>query len=550
MQRTCAQKDSIRFIIGVDNKQQVWYIFDTDKLIGSIKIVRITTKVKPFFQVMENVMDQILSALFVVLAPKMLFLIFSGTFIGIVVGALPGLSATLGVAILLPVTYYLLPAEGLLLLLGIYTGGIYGGSIAAILLNIPGCPASLMTSLDGYPMTLRGEGGKAIGIATVSSFIGGTLGVFALIFVAPLLAKAALSFGPAEYATLALFGLSAIVMVVAQSAIKGFIGVCVGLLAATVGMDPMVSVPRFTYGSIDLMSGINYIPVVIGLFGLCEVFTQAFDTEAQVKIRQKVTQVFPRGEDMKAILYGFFHPSWIGTLIGALPGAGGSIAAIISYNRAQAMSKTPEKFGTGLAEGIVACETANNASIGGAMVPLMTLGIPGSSVTAVLLGAMLMHNINPGPMLFVTNADLVYTIFLGMMMANVAMLILGISCAKISPNIVNLPRSVLLPIITLLCIIGAYSMGNSIFDVGTMLASGILGFVFRQIGISSGPIILGLILGPIAEANFRAAMELSNGSFSIFVSSPLSAGILLVTVALLAFPFIRKAMSKKNNALR
>lgn len=491
-------------------------------------------------------MDPMLSALLVVLSPKMLFLIFAGTFVGIGVGALPGLSATLGVAILLPVTYYLSPAEGLLLLLGIYTGGIYGGSIAAILLNIPGCPASLMTTLDGYPMTRRGEGGRAIGIATVSSFVGGVVGVFALIFVAPLLAGAALRFGPAEYAALALFGLSAIVMVVAKSVVKGFIGVCIGLLAATVGMDPMVSVPRFTYGSIELMSGINYIPVVIGLFGLCEVFTQAFETETRGKVRQTVARVFPRGEDLKAIVRGFFHPAWIGTLIGALPGAGGSIAAIISYNRAQAMSGHPEKFGTGVAEGIVSCETANNASIGGAMVPLMTLGIPGSSVTAVLLGAMLMHNINPGPMLFVTNAELVYTVFIGMMAANVAMLVLGISSAKLFPNIVNLPRSALLPGITLLCVIGAYSMGNSIFDVGTMLASGVLGFLFRQVGINSGPIILGLILGPIAEANFRGAMELSDGSLSIFVKSPLSLGILLVTAALIAFPFIRSALAKKK----
>lgn len=493
-------------------------------------------------------MDQLLVALGHVLSPTMLLLVFGGTFVGIVVGALPGLSATLGVAILLPVTYYLAPAEGLLLLLGIYTGGIYGGSIAAILLNIPGCPASLMTTLDGYPMAQRGEGGRGIGIATICSFIGGTVGILALIFISPILAKAALSFGPAEYAMLALFGLSAIVVVVAKSIIKGFIGVCIGLLLATVGMDPMVSVPRFTYGSIELLGGINYIPVVIGLFGLREVLISAFNNEKREQVRQTVRRVLPTAEDFKIMLKGAFHPCWIGTLIGALPGAGGSIAAIISYNRAVAASKTPERFGTGITEGLTASETANNASIGGAMVPLMTLGIPGSSVTAVLLGAMLMNNITPGPMLFSTNPELVYTVFLGMMAANVAMLILGLACAKIFPHVINLPQSALLPCIALLCAVGAYAMNNSFFDVGLMLASGIGGFLLRELGVNPGPVILGLILGPIAEANFRGAMELSDGSLLIFVSTPLSALILALTAALVALPLIRAYLARRKAA--
>jgi len=490
-------------------------------------------------------MEHILSGLAVVFSLKMILFIFAGTFVGIVVGALPGLSATLGVAILLPVTYYLSPVEGLLLLLGIYTGGIYGGSIAAILLNIPGCPASVMTTLDGYPMTRRGEGGRAIGIATLSSFLGGTIGLFSLIFVAPVLAQTALSFGPTEYASLALFGLSAIVMVVAKSILKGFIGVCIGLLVATVGMDPMVSVPRFTYGSIELMAGVNFIPVVIGLFGFCEVLTQAMDTKVRIAVRQRVSRVLPHGNDFRVILHNFIHPSWIGTLIGALPGAGSAIAAIISYNRAMTMAKKPEEFGTGIPEGIVACETANNASIGGAMVPLMTLGIPGSSVTAVLLGAMMMHNLTPGPMLFVNNASVVYSIFIGMIVANFAMLVLGLGCAKLFPHIVNLPRSALLPSIAILCVLGAYAMGNSFFDVGIMLSAGIIGFLFKEFGINNGAVILGLILGPIAEANFRGSMELSGGNLLVFITSPISAFILLLTLLLILFPVIRKVVQRK-----
>ncbi len=491
-------------------------------------------------------MPTLLAAFSDVIHPWMTGIIFFGTFVGILVGALPGLSATLGVAILLPVTYYLSPAEGLLLLLGIYTGGIYGGSIAAILLNIPGCPASLMTTLDGYPLSRRGEGGRAIGIATVSSFIGGTVGVLALIFISPLLARAALSFGPAEYALLAFFGLSAIVVVVAKSVLKGFISACIGLMLATVGMDPLVSVERFSYGNFDLLGGINYIPVVIGLFGLCEVFTQALETRQAAAVRQVVRRVFPSGDDLKTILRNSFHPCWIGTLIGALPGAGGSIASIISYNRAMASDTNPERFGTGITEGLVASETANNAAVGGAMVPLLTLGIPGSSVTAVLLGAMLMHNITPGPMLYVNNPHMVYVIFIGMVMANVAMLVLGIAGAKIFPRVVNLPRTALLPVIALLCIIGAYAMSSSYTDVVIMILSGLFGFMLKQLGIPAGPLILGLILGPIAESNFRGAMELSDGSLSIFIRSPLSCGILALTMLLLASPLIRRLIAKPN----
>ncbi len=493
-------------------------------------------------------MDHLIASFVEVFSPTILFLLFSGTFIGIVVGALPGLSATLGVALLLPVTYYLSPAEGMLLLLGIYTGGIYGGSVAAILLNIPGCPASLMTTLDGYPMAKRGEGGRAIGIATCSSFVGGVIGVLGLIFVSPLLAKAALSFGPIEYAALALFGLSAIVVVVAKSIIKGFIGVCVGLFLATVGMDPMVSVPRFTYGSIDLMGGVNYLPVIIGLFGFCEVLSQAFDGAIKERISRAVSSVIPTREDFKKIGRYFFHPAWIGTLIGALPGAGASIAAIISYNRALAASKEPEKFGTGIPEGLIACETANNASIGGSMVPLMTLGIPGSSTTAVLLGAMLMHDITPGPMVFVNSPQLVYTIFIGMLMANVAMLILGLASARIFPRIVTMPKSVLLPTITVLCTVGAYSMGNSFFDVGIMLVSGLVGFIFKEMGINAGPVVLGLILGPIFETNFRGAMELSAGDMTVFVQSPISATILAITVLLVLSPSLKAWYQKRKQS--
>ncbi len=479
---------------------------------------------------------------------KMLLFVSGGTILGITVGALPGLTATMGVAILLPVTFYMSPEEGMLILLGIYVGGIYGGSIAAILMNIPGCPASIMTTLDGYPMTQRGEGGRAIGLATTCSFIGGIFGVMALIFIAPILARFALSFGPPEYALLAFFGLSAIVVVAAKSMVKGFIGVILGLLMATVGMDPIVSVPRFTFGSIDLLTGIGYIPVVIGLFGLAEVLSQTLKMVTREAVKQRLKRVIPTVPDLKNIFRNAFYPCWMGTFIGALPGAGATIAAIISYNRAMQTARKPELFGTGIPEGIIACETANNATIGGAMVPLLTLGIPGSAVTAVLLGAFMMHNIQPGPLLFVQHAELVYTIFVGLIVANIAMLIFGIAGAKVIPRVVNLPKSVLLPTIAILCVVGSFALHNSLFEVGSMVVSGVIGFLLREMEISPGPIILGLILGPIAEINFRGALELSAGNPLIFVTRPVSLAVLILTIILIAYPFVRESMLKRKEA--
>lgn len=495
-------------------------------------------------------MDILLQALSDTLSPMILGLVFGGVFLGIIIGALPGLSATMGVAILLPFTYYLSPAEGMALLLGIYTGGIYGGSIPAILLNIPGCPASLMTTLDGYPMSCKGQGGRAIGIATVSSFIGGLVGVLALCLLGPALAKFALSFSPEAYASLAFLGLSAIVVVVSDSIIKGFISVFIGLLLGTVGMDPIVSVQRFTFGSVDLLTGINYVPVIIGLFGLAEVFTQAVAPSAGQQGGAPLTNILPGRADLKTIFRNALHPCWIGTAIGALPGAGGTIASIISYNRAKAASRCPENFGTGIPEGIVASEVANNASIGGSLVPLLTLGIPGSAAAAVLLGALMMHDLQPGPNLFVSDGRLVNTIFGILIMANVAMLALGLLSARIFPKIIQLPRSALLPFITLLCVMGSYALNNSVFEVCIMLAAGIAGFFLKGFGVSAGPIILGLILGPLVEANFRAALELSDGDISIFVKDPLSAAILGITCALIAFPLVKNVVRKRKAAGR
>lgn len=483
------------------------------------------------------------AALQTVFTLKMIGLIFGGSALGILVGALPGLSATMGMALMLPITFYMPPAEGILMLLGLYTGAVFGGAYSAILLNIPGAPPSVMTALDGYPMAQRGEAGRAISLATVGSTLGGIAGVIALIIIAPVLARFALRFGPAEYTVLAVFGLSAIVAVSGKSLARGFAGVTIGVLLATVGMDNFTNVSRFTFGSIELMSGINFIPVVIGLFGLAEVLSQILETSSEGIINKNIRRLFLSRSDFMKVLKGFFPASFIGIVIGVLPGAGGTIASIISYNHAMQSSKEPEKFGTGIPEGIIAAETANNASVGGAMVPLLTLGVPGSSPAAILLGALLIHNLRPGPMLFTTQPALINTIFIGLLVAQFSLLLWGLLTARAAPWILSVRKEVMLPAIAVLCIIGSFALKNSFFDVGIMLAAGIIGFFLNRLGVKPGTIILGLILGPMFENNLRSTIEIS-GVTPIF-TSPICIVLWILTAAMILYPLCRMLRLKK-----
>jgi putative tricarboxylic transport membrane protein len=485
----------------------------------------------------------LLAALQAVFTFKMIALIFGGSALGIIVGALPGLSATMGMALMLPITFYMPPSEGILMLLGLYTGAVFGGAYSAILLNIPGAPPSVMTSLDGYPMAQKGEAGRAISLATVGSTLGGIAGVIALIIIAPILAKFALRFGPAEYTVLAVFGLSAIVAVSGKSLAKGFAGVTLGVLLSTVGMDNFTNVSRFTFGSIELMSGINFIPVVIGLFGLAEVISQILESTKEGIITKAINRLLLSAGDFRLILKGLIPASLIGIVIGVLPGAGGTIASIISYNHAMQSSKEPEKFGTGTPEGIIAAETANNASVGGAMVPLLTLGVPGSSPAAILLGALLIHNLRPGPMLFTTQPVLISTIFVGLLVAQFSLLLWGLGTARIAPWILAVRKEVMLPVIAVLCVIGAFALKNSFFDVGIMLVSGIAGFFLNKLGIKPGTIILGLILGPMFENNLRSTIEIS-GIAPVF-TSPICVVLWVLTAAMILYPICRMLRLKK-----
>ncbi|MEW6624656.1 MAG: tripartite tricarboxylate transporter permease [Bacillota bacterium] len=472
--------------------------------------------------------------------PEALLLAFLGMFFGIIVGAVPGLTATMAIAILTPFTFSLSPINGLLMLVGIYIGGVYGGCMSAILLNIPGTPSALMTALDGHPMANNGQPGRALGIATISSALGGLIGTLILLTIAPFLARFALKFGAAEYFALCCFGLSVVAALSQGSLIKGFISAGIGLFIVSIGMDPIIGVPRFTYGSSQLLAGLSYIPIMIGLFGIAEVLTQLSKKDVQVKVKQKIGRVIPTLKDLKTIWKIILRCAGIGTFIGALPGAGGAIGAILGYNEAKRTSKYPEKFGSGVPEGIAAPEAANNSAVAGAFIPLLTLGIPGDAITAILIGAFMIHNLTPGPLLYKNNPEIIYALYFGLLIAHVFLIVLGMTGARLYAKAVTIRNSLLMPIITLFCIVGSFAYANRLFDVMVMLAFGILGYFMRRNKFPIAPMILGIVLGPIFELNLRVALQLAEGNVIELFTRPISAVLWILLVIMLLLPKIRK----------
>lgn len=481
----------------------------------------------------------LLDGLITIFNVQTLIILLAGVAAGIAIGSLPGLTATMGVALLLPITYKMEPEAGILLLLGIYVGAIYGGSISAILLKTPGTPAAAATILDGYEMTKRGEAGRALSISTIASFGGGIISVILLILISPQLAKVTLKFSSPEYFGLAVFGLSIIASVSGKSLLKGLIAGVVGLLISTIGIDLITGYARFTFGNPNLYNGLSFIPVMIGLFALSHVFVSIEEMRKQAKIKQKVDRVMPSLRDLKKIWPTILRSGTIGTFIGITPGAGSDIGAFVSYNEAKRFSKRPEKFGTGIPEGIAAPEAGNNGVTGGAMVPLLTLGIPGDSVTAIMLGALILQGLQPGPLLFTENASLVYTIFSGFLMVNVFVLLLGLLGIKLFTKVNSVPSHYLFPIILVLCVFGSYAINNNFFDVIVMFISGIVGYFMHKINIPASPIILALILGPMAERELRKALIMSDGDLSILFSRPISAVLLSLAIITLMMPIIK-----------
>ena len=473
-----------------------------------------------------------------------IFMAFLGTGIGIFFGALPGLTSTMAVGLLIPVTFGFSPATGLIFLAGAYCGSMYGGSISAILLNTPGTPASAATSYDGFPMTNQGEGGKALAIATVASFIGGIFSALCLILIAPPLARLALMFGPGEYFAVAIFGLTIISAFSAKNMIKGVMAGIIGLLIGTIGMDPINGYARFTFNHLELFEGVAIIPALIGLFSASQVlmmldgYNPATDAEDRASI--KTGKVWVSFKDLMAMKATLMRSSIIGTIIGIIPAAGGDIASFIGYNEAVRFAKDKSSFGKGNPEGVAASEAANNGVTGGSLIPLLTLGIPGNSVTAIFLGGLMIQGLRPGPSLFAEQAPTTYAFFAGLIIANIAMLILGIVCSTLFIRVLNVPGAIMIPLIFALCVIGSYSIRNSMFDVAMMMIFGGFGFFLRKLGFSSAPVVLGIILGPMAEGNFRRVLQVNQGSIWPMFHSPIVLVLLAISIISISSPLILK----------
>ena len=487
----------------------------------------------------------------VMLNPLNFFFVFIGITAGIIVGALPGLTATMGCALLIPFTFGLAPVQGLLMLMGIFCGGIYGGSISGILIRTPGTPSAAATLLDGYPLSQKGMGGKAIGMSTVASFCGGITGAVVMTFLSPQIAKIGLRFGPPEFFALAIFGLGMIITISGRSLLKGIISALFGLLITTIGFDPLSGVPRFTFGSQDLLGGVTFIPALIGLFGYAQVFRNIEKILILPAVRSKVENILPRLKEIRASLKTIIKSALMGTFIGSIPGTGCDIAAFVAYGEAKRSSKHPESFGTGILEGVAAPEAGNNGATGGAMIPMLTLGVPGDAVTAVLLGALTIHGLQPGPLLFRDHLDVIYPIFAGMIMAQFILLAVGLSGARVFARMINVDRKILTPIIFFLCVVGSYAMRFSFFDVGLSLIIGVIAYFMEYYGYSASPILLALILGPMAEQNLRRSLIISHGDPLIFLTRPICAAFLIIAIFVMITSYyrIKKAMDREAQAI-
>lgn len=491
-------------------------------------------------------LEQLLTGLLTILEPTNFLAVLFGVIFGIIIGALPGLTSPMGVALLIPFTYTMPKVPAICMLVALYCGGTYGGSIAAILVHAPGTPAAAATTFDGYPLAQKGLGGKALGMACVSSGLGGLFSVIVLILLAPVLADIAIKFGPPEYFALAVFGLSMISSLGSRSVLKNLIGGAIGVLIACVGMDEISGFGRFDFGITQLMDGISFIPVMIGLFAATEVFRQAEIGLRKVRIDRKISGLLPSLKDIKEVKTTMVRSALIGTFIGILPAEGGTVASFIGYNEAKRFSKHPEKFGTGILEGVAAPETANNAATGGAMIPTLALGIPGSGTTAVILGALLVHGMRPGPLLFMQHTEVVYSIFVGMFLANLIFLVVGLAGAKVFSQILRVPNYVLSPIILVLCMVGTYALHNNMADVWIMLLCGIIGYKMREYGFAAAPIVLGVVLGELIEISLRRSLIVFENNPFVFFTRPWSVLFIVLTILGLCSPMIREWIENRG----
>ena len=475
-----------------------------------------------------------------ILSSKLLIILFLGTLFGLILGVLPGLGPTTGGALILPFTITLDPLSAIVLLTAIYCAGTYGGAITAILINTPGTPAAAATCLDGYPLAQKGEAGRALGMATFGRAFGGLFSVLVLVLFAPILANIAYEFGQPEYFALAIFGLTMLASIGEGSPTKNLIAGAFGILLSTVGKDIMASIDRFTFGVNELTEGIGFIPVVVGMFAMSELLVQSnLTNQIFERIAMKAVRL-PSKDDFKYCFKTILRSSGIGSFIGILPAEGGTVASLIGYSEAKRWSKKPEEFGKGAIDGIAGAETANNAATGGAMVPTLALGIPGSATTAVILTGLIIHGLRPGPDLFKEQPEFLYGIFGAMFFANILFFIFGFFGAKIFARITLIPNRLLWPMIFTLSVCGTYSLNQSFTDVFLMIGFGIIGYVMRKFGFSVVPVIIGLILGQLVELTLRQSLVIFDGDWTLFFTRPIVVTFFILSVVALIFPNIRK----------
>ncbi len=474
--------------------------------------------------------------------------IIAGVVLGYFFGAMPGLSASAGMALLVPLTYGMPPEVAISMLITLYAAAEYGSCVTAITVNTPGTPGAIAVVFDGYAFTRKGQPAKALGISIIASTIGAYFGYFVLIVFTEPVARFAITLGAAEYAALGIFALSIVAGMIGKSWVKGVIMALVGLMIATVGLDPLVGWPRYTFGQMSLFEGLSFVPILIGL---CAISEALHLMEKPLNIRQKMREMsgaLPTWAEITSIKMTYLRGSVIGTAIGIIPGAGAAIASLISYNEERRASKHPEKFGTGVLEGVAAPEAANNATVGGSLIPLLSLGIPGSNSTAILIGALMLQGIVPGPLLMSRHTDLVYTIFAALIIGAPIMLLVGLGLTRVWISVLKVPEAVLAPVILFIAVIGSYAYQNSFTDVIVAVTFGIIGLLMKRYDFPYAPLILAVVLGEMIEINARRALITSHGSFDIFVQRPISAALLLLTALAIVFPLVR--MFRERRAIR
>jgi putative tricarboxylic transport membrane protein len=474
----------------------------------------------------------------VALSPMNLLACFLGVLIGTLVGVLPGIGPISAMSLLLPVTLAGPPEAGIIMMAGIYYGSMYGGSTTSILVNIPGEAASVITTLDGHAMARQGRAGPALGMAAIASFIAGTAAILGLMLVAPALARAALAFGPAEYFSLMVLGLAVLVFLTQGPLPKALAMACLGTILGLVGLDSITAQPRLTFDRIELYDGLGIVPVIMGLFGVAEVLSNIERRLSRDVVGTAIGRLMPSREDWRASAGPIGRGTVLGFLLGILPGAGAVISSFASYAIEKRLSKTPERFGRGAIEGVAGPEAANNAAAGGAFIPLMVLGIPPNVVMALLLGAFIIHGLQPGPLLMTQNPNVFWGVVASMYIGNVMLLVLNLPLVGLWVRILRLPYNLLFPLILMLTVVGVYANGNNLFDVTVMIAFGVLGYLMRKFGYEPAPLVLGFVLGPLLENNLRKALTASLGDLTIFVTRPISAACLIVAAILILMPLL------------